>query len=148
MVSLQFSSASDNPLAGPDEMRLLIADLDYLVAPVPIERIEKFSFSLNDMPFTVIREKNGEDHHIRITGILGYLPFTAESAKKRATLLQILAACHSLFNVKFGLDKQGRIVATGLCSTDTMVAPDFLFYPLIQFLQEARPFIELIGRHF
>jgi len=28
-----------------------------------------------------------------------------------------------------------------------IVAPDFLFYPLVLFLQEAGPFIKLIGKY-
>jgi hypothetical protein len=28
-----------------------------------------------------------------------------------------------------------------------MVAPDFIFYPLVLFLQEAQPFIQLIGKY-
>lgn len=129
------------------EMHHLIKDIDYLMAPIASERFRGLSFSLDGIPFEAARVQTQEEQLIRIRATLGYLPYTIESADRRAALLSILSSSQSLFNVRFGLDGQNRIVAVGAFASDTLVSPDFLFHPLTLFLQEAQPFIALIGRY-
>lgn len=84
---------------------------------------------------------------IQLQAVLGYLPYTVESSERRSAILQILQAARLLGNVHFGLDHAGKIVVVGRFADETIVAPDFLFFPLVKFMQEAKPFIGLIGRY-
>lgn len=84
---------------------------------------------------------------VQIQAVLGHLPYTAESMEKRNALLHILRGAKHLINVRFGLDRTGKIAMVGRFADETIVAPDFIFFPLMKFMQEAKPFITLIGRY-
>lgn len=132
-----------------EDMRHFVHDVDFLVNAANIDRIQSFSFAINDIPYYVTHKKDaGEgESHVCIQAILGYLPYSIEAGDRRQAILAILATTHQLFNVRFGLDANGRIFAAGNFTTDTLTAPDFIFFPLTRFLQEAQPFIDLIGQH-
>jgi len=131
------------------EISHVIKDIDYLFNPIDFERIEELSFHINDIPFQVSRKKDPDTGGTRvcIQAVLGYLPYSAESEEKRQAIFTILASTPSLFNARFGLDRHGRVFVAGIYYTDTLTSPDFLFYPLTLFLQEAQPFIALIGQY-
>jgi hypothetical protein len=130
------------------EMRHLVHDIDYLLTSVNIDRIGQLSFAINDIPFHVTHSKDVDSaSRVCIQAVLGYLPFSFNGRENRQAILAILQDSHALFNVRFGLDPHGRIFAAGNFTTDTLTAPDFIFYPLVCFLQEAQPFIDLIGQY-
>ena len=129
------------------ETHNLVKDIDYLLPPPVIERKGNLRFELDGMPITVAYTPDNDTHHFDILATIGNLPFTAESPEKRKTLLAILDQTKTLLNVKFGVDRQNRIVALGALDLQKVIAPDLIFFPLVLFLQTARPFIQLIGRH-
>lgn len=131
------------------ELGHVIKDIDYIVHAIDIDRIESLSFYIDDIPYHVTHKKHGNvsESRVCIQAILGYMPYSVESAEKRHAILTILNATHKLFYVRFGLDRQSRIFAAGNFTTDILTAPDFMFYPLSRFLQEARPFFDLIGQY-
>lgn len=60
-------------------------------------------------------------------------------------LLAILNAAQRLAHVKIGINAEHQIIAMMTCrATDIQSAP-FIFLPLARFLQEARPYMRLIG---
>lgn len=130
-----------------EEMRNFVKDIDYLITSISLDRIGHLSFYIDDIPYYVRHKKDGGDGESRVCvqAILGYLPFSIEEGERRQAILTILADTYKLFNVRFGLDHYGRIFAAGNFTTDVLTSPDFIFYPLTRFLQEAQPFIDLIG---
>jgi hypothetical protein len=131
------------------ETKHFVNGIDYLVGTINIGRIQNLSFAINDIPYHVTHKKDTGDGESRvcIQAVLGYLPFSIESSDDRRTILAIIDSTRMLFNLRFGLDFHGRIFAAGNFTADTLTAPDFIFFPLMRFLQEAQPFIDLIGQH-
>lgn len=131
------------------EMRHFVNDIDYLVTTIDINRIEKLSFVINDIPFHASHKNDNSDSESRICiqAVLGYLPFSIEATDRRQSILAILDSTRSLMHVRFGIEHSGRIFAAGNFTTDTLKAPDFIFFPLTCFLQEALPFFDLIGQY-
>jgi hypothetical protein len=131
------------------EMRHFVNDIEYLISTIDIKRIAKLSFAIDDIPYYVTHKENTSDGESRICiqAILGYLPYSIDSSERRQAILTILDATHSLFHVRFGLDHNSRIFAAGNFTSDTLASPDFVFFPLICFLQEAQPYIHLIGQY-
>jgi hypothetical protein len=82
-----------------------------------------------------------------VTATMGYMPFSIESDERREAIKTIIISTRSLPNVRFGVDTSSRVSASALFEMERIVAPDFIFYPLILFMQEARPFIQLIGKY-
>lgn len=116
---------------------------------VGMERFENISFHIDDIPYHVNHKRDPKSGRslIYIQAVLGFLPFSIESAEKRQSLLAILSAARALPHVRFGVDFQNRIFAAANFSAATVVAPDFMFYPLMLFLQQSRPFMDLIGTY-
>jgi hypothetical protein len=131
------------------EMHHIVKDIDYLLKSISIDQIKKLSFNINDIPFHITHKNDAGDSESRvcIQAVLGYLPFSINAGLNRQAILTILVDTHKLFHVRFGLDHHGRIFAAGNFTTDTLTSPNFMFYPLTCFLQEAWPFIELIGKY-
>ncbi len=59
----------------------------------------------------------------------------------------IVAASKTLPGLRFAITAGSQITATGQFDVSAPITPDFLFYPLMLFLQEARPFMRLIGQY-
>lgn len=131
------------------ETHALVNHFDGMLAAVDTSRIERVSFFVDDIPFYITHKKNADTQSsmVVIQAILGYLPFSVEAQEKRQALLAILASTHALKNIRFGMDHHGRIFTAANFTTDTLTSPNFIFFPLTRFLQEARPFIDLIGQY-
>lgn len=125
----------------------IIKDIDYLLSPPGASPRQSFIFHLDGIPFEVQRKEQEHGPLVQIQAVLGFLPYSAESAERRGAILQILHESKKLMNTRFGLDRGGKILVVGQYADQQMVAPDFMFFPLMKFMQEARPFIDLIGRH-
>ena len=132
-----------------EEKRNFIKDIDYLITTADTRKIEHLSFMVNDMPFYVTHRKNTGDGESRvcIQAVLGYLPFSIDARERRQAIRMILGATHTLLHTRFALDPYGRIFAAGNFVPDIKTSPDFIFYPLLCFLHEAQPFIDLIGEY-
>jgi len=124
----------------------LLQKLDEQFAAFAPSMIKRFEFTFDGMAFEVRRISQEQSHRFLITATLGYLPFSIESEERRQTLKTIIAAARDLPTLHFSIDTKSKITIGGVFDTET-VAPDFIFYPLILFLQEARPFAHLIGRY-
>ena len=143
-------STSSSARTRAADVRSAVNNIGHAIKSVDINRIEKLSFYIDDIPYHVTHKKestNTEASRVCIQAILGYLPYSVDANEKRQALLAVLDSTHRLEHVRFGLDHQGRIFVAGNLTTDTLAAPDFIFFPLSRFLQEAQPFIDLIGQY-
>ena len=109
--------------------------------------IERFKFDFDGMVFDVRRITQNDGYRFLVTARLGRMPFSIESTERRNAIKYIVQASRSLPKVQFSIDHSGRITAGALFDTITTIAPDFIFYPLTLFLQEATPFMQLIGHY-
>lgn len=125
----------------------IIKDIDYLLSPPGASHSQRFTFYYDGIQFEACRKEQEHGPLVQIQAVLGFLPYSAESRERRAALLQILQEAKQLVNVHFGLDHAGKILVVGRYADEIIIAPDFIFFPLMKFMQEARPFIGLIGRY-
>jgi hypothetical protein len=110
-------------------------------------RIEHSRFEIDGVVFDVKRVAQKEKQRFLITARLGYLPFSIESTERRDAIKTIVTATRILLGVRFKIDAASKISAEGLFDIDRLASPDFIFYPLMLFMQEAGPFINLIGKY-
>jgi len=126
----------------------LLRQLDEQFAVLRPSLIERFRFELDGIKVDVRRvQQTGKGYSFVITATLGYLPFTIESAERRQSIRTIVEGACGLPHLRFSIDHASKITVGGVFDVAETVAPDFIFYPLTLFLQEARPFIQLIGRY-
>ncbi|MDE2029233.1 MAG: hypothetical protein KGI97_01580 [Alphaproteobacteria bacterium] len=128
----------------------LLRQLDAHCAALPPAMFERFRFELDGIGVDVRRIKQSDGRNgdnFLITASIGSLPFSIESPERRQAIRDIVAAARTLPRVHCSIDMAGRITAGGLFEATRVMPPDFIFHPLALFLQEARPFMNLIGRY-
>lgn len=140
----QTGSAENAPRPSVED---IIKDLDYLLVSPGASRAQNFIFHLDGIPFEARRKEQEHGPLVQIQAVLGYLPYSQESRERRKAILKILQESRRLIHARFGLDRAGKILVVGRYADQTIIAPDFIFFPLMKFMQEAKPFITLIGRH-
>lgn len=109
--------------------------------------IEHLCFSFDGLDFDVRWIESMANKRFLVNATVGYMPFTIESDERREAIKTIIMASRTLPRVRFGVDMASKISAAALFDVEQIVLPDFVFYPLTLFMQEARPFIGLIGKY-
>jgi hypothetical protein len=104
-------------------------------------------FVLDDLPFQVALSPEGDGTRYRIWAELGYVPYTAHSPERRAAVVRILRAARSLETACFALERGQKIVVLGETVSEEPLTVDGMMFETVRFLQEARPFIRLLGRY-
>lgn len=141
-------SAQSALSAEAEELRDIVYSIESLTSQTAIVTGQHaVQFTLDGLRLEVCRTQNGDESLVSIKAFVGYLPFSIQSQEKRKAALHIMADTAKKLFAKFEMDNCGRIFAKGLYIKDVDRAPDFIFYPLMMFLQEARPFITLLGEH-
>jgi hypothetical protein len=143
VLNAAFSQSSD---FSPNFEELL-QKLDEEFARLPAKMLKRSRFSLEGLNFDISRVAQGDSHRFLVKATIGYMPFSIESDERREAIKTIIIASRALPNVRFGVDASSQISAGALFDVPHIVSPDFIFYPLTLFMQEARPFINLIGEY-
>ncbi len=125
----------------------LLRKIDTEFPNLPSTMLERFCFSFDGIVFDIRHIVTREGHRFVFNATIGYLPFSIESKARREAIKAILMATRSLTSVHFSVDSASRIAAGAFYDVDKIVPPDVIFHPLISFLQEARPFMNLIGKY-
>lgn len=123
----------------------MMDDIDHFLRQVWVPSASNLCFQIDGVPFQAGYKPEGNGVSLQIWAQLGYLPFSVESAQRRRMLISILEAARYLPRAKFGIDKENRIVVTQTVVAPSIQPPAFIFIPLTGFVQEAMPFIRLIG---
>jgi hypothetical protein len=125
----------------------LLQELNQKLTAVPYKSIERFRFSFDGLDFDVRRACREQNECFLLNATVGYMPFTIESDERRDAIKTIIISSWRLPTVRFGVDLSSKILAGGVFDVSSIVRPDLMFYPLTLFMQEARPFINLIGNY-
>ena len=104
-------------------------------------------FFLEGLMFHVSLTPEGEDTLFRIWADVGYMPYSIQSPEKRVKLSRILRAAAHLKNARFAIDEQQKIVVLGQTHVDGHLTLPDLMYEILQFFQEARPYLKLVGKY-
>lgn len=108
-------------------------------------RESNVQFQVDGVLFQACYQPDGKGFRLQFWAVLGYLPFSVESFRRRRMLITILDNISSRLNVQFGIDENKQIVISRTFKVPDIRPPEFIFLPLMSFLQEARPFVRLIG---
>ncbi|MBV8548006.1 MAG: hypothetical protein JO126_00945 [Alphaproteobacteria bacterium] len=142
-------SEAAQPLTPPEasELRDLFYSIESLSALGNGQTRHIANFTLDGLKIQITQTHTAEESLISVVAFIGYLPFSIQSMERRFAVLRIISDISAKLFVKFELDNAGRVFARGTYIKDVNNAPDFIFYPLIMFLQESRPFINLLGEY-
>ena len=122
-------------------------DTDQLILHIKVPKISDLSFEVDGIPLHARNKSDEERDQIVIWATLGYLPFSITSREKRHALIQILEGTHTLPNVRFGVTQDMEIVVAGTYPLVMPPTPNYIFEPVINFIQESRPVIRLIAEY-
>jgi hypothetical protein len=102
-------------------------------------------FVLDDIVYHVALRPEGDGTRLSLWAEVGYVPYTAQSPDRRNAVLRVLQATKGLERACFALDRGHKIVALAELVTEEPPTVDAMVYETVRFLQEARPFIRLLG---
>lgn len=125
----------------------LFKDTEQFLREIKPPTENNLSFEILGIPFKARHVPGQKNSTLVIWGVLGYLPYSVHSHQKRQALISILEATHRLPHVRFGVDPHMEIVVTGTYKISKPPAPDYIFMPLVRFLEESMPFVKLIGEY-
>jgi hypothetical protein len=147
-VAPKFYHASAQTLDTADvDFDALLRSLDAQCAAYAPDLVERYCFPIDGVGYEVRRIGPQTKARYVISAPLGYMPFSIESSDRRQAVKAILAATKSLPTVRFATDQKSKITVGGVFDRAQPTEPDFVFYPLMQFLQEARPFVRLLKQY-
>lgn len=136
--------AHDASPNAPKRFSLLDGDTSFFTR-IKVPKISDVTFEVDGIPLHAHNMPDNPNDKVVIWGVLGYLPFSIVSREKRHALIQIIESSHTLPIVRLGVDAQMQIVVTGTYPVQGPPTPNYIFEPVIHFIQEARPFIRLIA---
>ncbi|MGE4351910.1 MAG: hypothetical protein AB7E52_06955 [Bdellovibrionales bacterium] len=120
---------------------------EHFIKHIKVPKISDLVFEVDGIPLNAANQSEQEEDKLILWATLGYLPFSITSYERRMALIRIVEASHVLPHVKIGVSVDMRIVVTASYKIETPPSPNYIFEPVIRFIQEARPFIRLIGEY-
>lgn len=130
----------------PTDFKDLVCDADSFLKHLKIPALDNLQFVFDGVLFRVSHKKQDAGNGVlTVWAVLGYMPYSVVSKQKRKILIDILSSLRDLPLVKLGLDDSNRVIALGTFKTQSQNPIDYFFDPLLRFLQEAMPYIRLIG---
>jgi hypothetical protein len=144
-MSADLLSFPDTSVSSMSKFHETIVDVDRFLLQAKPTNKSRFGCQVDGVFLQFCHVPVGDGLRLSIWAELGYLPFSVASHLRRRMLIGILLAAQKLPNVKFGVDKEHQIIVTSEYNVHSIQPPVFIFAPLISFLQEAMPFIKLVG---
>lgn len=105
----------------------------------------KLTFFADGLPFNVAVRHEGEGSVCQIFADLGHVPYTAQAPEKRRALLGVLQGIQGLKHVKFIVQGGQKILLFSEIHLEHHASPEDLFHQTLLVIQEARPFMRLLG---
>ena len=102
-------------------------------------------FFLDGLLFNVSFTPSGEETIFQIWAEVGYMPYSIESPQKRARLQAVLRATAGLTQARFVVDDKQKIIVLGKHHVQGHLTLTDLMHGIIQFIQEARPYLRVFG---
>ncbi len=131
----------------PVNFEELLHKLDNEFAAIAPHLLERFRFDVDGMSYEMRRITHESGFRFLITVTIGFLPFSIESSTRRDAIRRVVRATQGLPRVHFAVTPASKITAGGVFEVARITTPDFIFYPLMLFIQEARPFMDLVGQY-
>lgn len=130
---------------GPGAVRMDEAGDVSVTSPTSASR---HHFFLDGLMFHISLTPEDDDTVFQIWAEVGYMPFTISSPEKRMRLSRILrAAAANLSTARFVVDEKQMIMVLGQARVSGHVTLPDLMYEILQFVQEARPYLKVLGQY-
>ncbi|HYE52683.1 MAG TPA: hypothetical protein VEB20_24015 [Azospirillaceae bacterium] len=125
----------------------VVVDEDGSVRVNPKPSPSRHHFWLDGLLFHVSITPQGGSTLFQIWAEVGYMPYTIQSPEKRARLQAVLRAAMWLGNARFIVDDQQKILVLGQQEVPGHLTLNDLMYETVQFMQEARPYLRVLGQY-
>lgn len=129
---------------GPGAVRM---DDDGDVTVTSPTTASRHHFFLDGLMFHVSLTPETGDTLLQIWAEVGYMPYTIQSPEKRVRLSKVLRAADHLRNARFVVDNKQMIMVLGQARVTGHVTLPDLIYEILQFVQEARPYLKVLGQY-
>ncbi|CAO3407313.1 hypothetical protein [Azospirillum largimobile] len=111
----------------------------------------RLTFMADGLPFNVAvrheSEEEGGGSICQIWADLGHVPYTAQAPERRRALLAVLRGIEGLPHVRFIVQGGQKIILFSEIRLEHHASPEDLFHQTTLVLQEARPFLRLLGEY-
>ncbi|PWC66683.1 hypothetical protein TSH7_06005 [Azospirillum sp. TSH7] len=111
----------------------------------------KLTFMADGLPFNVaVRHESADEGGGSICQIwadVGHVPYTAQAPERRRALLAVLRGIEGLPHVRFIVQGGQKIILFSEIRLEHHASPEDLFHQTTLVLQEARPFLRLLGEY-
>jgi hypothetical protein len=153
MSAASFPAPVDGP--PPDGV---VASLGRVAPPFEIDRfgasfglhparpsgVLKFRFCFMEVPFAAETERRQGRPVLTLTGNLGVLPFSIESARRRRRLRKVLAYARRASGLRWEVTPEHHIRASGEADLGLPLTPTAIIAGATTLLLRSRPYLELI----
>ena len=126
-------------------VRSLAVDGQGRLARKPDSTRLEFTFEYRGFLFAVRTESNDHNGHMRFHAHLGNLPYSAESVRRRADALAIVAAAGRALGGRVQTTREQRILLFGEMRLEEPLTPVVLMSSTVRLLLEAHPFLGLLA---
>lgn len=103
-----------------------------------------FRFCVNEVPYQATIVRKNQRAVVSLTGELGTLPFSAESARRRQRLMLIVAAAQRRSSLNWAINTHQQIIVSGDIEIAERVTPTEALAGAIALMLRARPYTDLI----
>lgn len=103
----------------------------------------RFSFEYRDAPYEV-EVQTGSDLRVRLTGLYGVLPYTAECSEVRPLLLKLIESTRSFKRGQLAVNAEMQIELQAEASPPSPCTPESIMATVIALLVEFRSCVELL----
>jgi hypothetical protein len=123
----------------------LLTDPDLIEAAIRAEGPINFRFIYKGIPFSAAYAVTGQGAFLTIVGEVGILPFSAQSAGTRRTLLTIMEAANRVTGNRFRVNSASRIEIHSTIALEQPINAANLIVAAAQVLLPALPYLECIA---
>lgn len=111
-------------------------------------RPARLHFMVDDLPFNAAVSPEGDGGAVcQIYAEVGHIPFSAQAPERRRGILNILRGVHGLPTTRFVVQQGQKILAFSEMKIDGHVTPEHLAWQTARMMQEARPFLRMLGEY-
>lgn len=103
-----------------------------------------FRFGFREIPFKCEAERQEGQLYLNLTGDLGALPYTAESANQRRSIQTILSAAGERSGLQWTVSPQQQIEVKGALTLDRPLTGSALVTGAVTLLLRAQPYLDLL----
>jgi hypothetical protein len=107
----------------------------------------KLRFTADGLPFQASVTPNGEEAVCQVWAEVGHIPYTAQSPERRRRMLAVVKGAEKLPTARFIIQGSHMILLFSERRLPGRVMPEDLIWQTVQLIQEARPFLRMIGEY-